>query len=66
MDLREYLFRERMTVADFARKLDYSRVHISGIVNGTLNASAKLARAIEKATEGKVKAEIFVKKKKIK
>lgn len=65
MDLREYLFRQRISVQEFAEKLEYSRTHLSLIVNGKGRPSPRLAKAIEKATNGEVTAEELLKKKDI-
>ncbi len=54
MDLREYLFRERISTQEFAQKLEYSRTHLSLIANGKAKPSLRLAKAIEKETDGKV------------
>ena len=61
MKLREYLFVHRMTVKEFSALVDYSRTHLSAIVNDKLRPSAKLARRIEKETNGEVKAEELLK-----
>jgi len=61
MKLREYLFVHRMTVKEFSSLVDYSRTHLSAIVNEKLKPSPKLARRIEKETNGKVKAEDLLK-----
>jgi len=63
MDLREYLFVNRLTVKEFSEKLDYSRTHLSGVIHGKLSPSRKLARAIEKATSGQVTAEEMMRSK---
>lgn len=57
MDLREYLFRKKMNLSDFAKKVNYSRQHISGVMHGKIKAGRKLAEAIEEATNGEVKTE---------
>lgn len=54
MDLREWLFRKRKTVTDFAKEIGVSRNHINGIVNGRGKPSAKLAKQIQDATHGEV------------
>jgi DNA-binding transcriptional regulator YdaS (Cro superfamily) len=54
MDLREYLFRNRISVTDFSNKLEYSRTHISEIMNGRRNCPKRLAILIESATKGQV------------
>lgn len=56
MNLKEYLFVKRMSITEFSELIDYSRTHLSGVINGQLKASKKLARAIERATNGEVKA----------
>lgn len=61
MDLREWLFFEKMTVVELCRILDYSRTHMTGIVSGALNPSRKLVTRIEKLTGGKVTKEDFKK-----
>ena len=57
MELREYLFFKRITVKEFSQIMDYSRTHISAVVNKKANASKKLARRIEKFTDGEIKSE---------
>lgn len=52
MDLREYLFRKRKSIATFSREIDCSRGHISKIVNGDRKPGKKLAKIIERATAG--------------
>lgn len=54
MKLREYLFHQNLTLTDFSKEIDYSRVHLSKIAHGQRKASRKMARAIEKATNGEV------------
>jgi DNA-binding transcriptional regulator YdaS (Cro superfamily) len=61
MDLREYLFIHRLSVKDFSEKLDYSRTHLSAIVHGKLKPSKRLARAIERETNGEVTVEELLK-----
>jgi DNA-binding transcriptional regulator YdaS (Cro superfamily) len=60
MDLREWLFRNRIKITPFARSLEYDPVHLNKIVNGKRNPSKRLAKAIEKATNGEVKADELV------
>jgi plasmid maintenance system antidote protein VapI len=56
MDLREYLFRKRLTIRKFAKQIDYSVVTISSVINGKVKAGPKLARYVEKASGGEVTA----------
>lgn len=62
MNLREYLFYNKITVKDFADKLGYSRSYISGIVHELSMPSPRLAKEIEKVTQGKIKASSWKKK----
>lgn len=61
MDLREYLFRHRISVKDFSERINYARAYISDIVNGGKKPGKKLAAIIEKATNGEVLAEELLK-----
>lgn len=57
MDLREFLFRKKMHLTELAIKVNYSRQHLSGVMHGKIKPGKKLIEAIEKATNGEVKAE---------
>lgn len=57
MDLRTYLFNRRMKISEFARKIDFSAVHLYRIVHGPIIPSKKLARIIERETGGQVTVE---------
>lgn len=61
MDLKDYLYIKRMTINEFSELIGYSRNHISGIINGRLKPTKKLALYIEKMTEGEVKANELMK-----
>jgi hypothetical protein len=61
MDLREYLFKNRLKVTDFAKIIGYERGYINKVVNGLMIPGRKLAESIEKATNGEVKAEDLLK-----
>jgi transcriptional regulator with XRE-family HTH domain len=54
MDLREWLFRKRKSVTDFAKEIGVSRNHINAIVNGRGRPGANLAKQIQNATNGEV------------
>lgn len=54
MDLREYLFRNRIKISTFARSINYGRGYVTEIINGTKTPGKKLAKAIEEATNGQV------------
>jgi helix-turn-helix protein len=56
MELREYLFKNRITEEQFAKMLGISRGHVSCIKRGT-QPSRLLAKEIERATEYNVLTE---------
>jgi DNA-binding transcriptional regulator YdaS (Cro superfamily) len=56
MRLDIWLRTKRITITDFAESMDMSRGHIQKICSGILKPSSKLARNIEKATNGEVTA----------
>lgn len=56
MKLKDYLFHNGISIQDFADKLEYSRTHLSQIVNGQSKPSKRLAKAIEQLTNGQVTA----------
>lgn len=60
MNLRDYLYYNKISVKDFSKNLDYSRTHISAIIHGRLKPTKRLAKAIEQATNGEVKAEDLI------
>ncbi len=66
MDLREYLFRKRISITEFSESIGYASPYVGQIVRGVKNPGKKLAKAIEKATEGEVTAEELMSLKEIK
>jgi transcriptional regulator with XRE-family HTH domain len=54
MDLREYLFRKKLTVTEFAKKINYGRTYVNEIITGNRTPGRKLAEALEKETNGEV------------
>jgi hypothetical protein len=63
MDLRRYLFEKKISIVDFSKTIECDRAYLSKIVNGKLKPSKRLAKDIEKATNGDVKAEELLKEK---
>ena len=61
MDLRIYLYTNRISITDFAKKLLVSRPYLSQICLGNLTPSRRLARDIELATQGKVSIDELLK-----
>lgn len=64
MKLKLYLVKNRLSVVEFAQMLDYSRTHLSAVINGHLKPSRRLARAIERETNGEVTADELLNPKK--
>lgn len=54
MQLREWLFIHRMTVTDFAKKIETSRNYMEMIKNKRKIPSLHLSKAIEAETKGEV------------
>jgi len=54
MDLRRYLFENRLTRKEFAERIDYTSNYVVMICKGK-KPGPKAAKAIEKATNGIVK-----------
>jgi transcriptional regulator with XRE-family HTH domain len=54
MELREFLIKEKISQADFARKIGVTRARVSQIVNKKANPSIVLAKHIEEVTESAV------------
>lgn len=56
MDLRRYLFENRLTRKEFAERIDYTSNYVVMLCKGK-KPGPKAARAIEKATNGLVRYE---------
>lgn len=54
MTLKEWLFKHQVSVSDLARKINYSRPHVSNVVNGCLRPGRKLRLLLLKATDNQV------------
>jgi len=54
MDLREFLFRTRMTQRKFAKVLRITDTYLRDIMKGRHRASLRLAEDIQRHTEGQV------------
>ncbi len=55
-DLLGYLRRQKLSITDLGRILNYSRAHLSKIIHRRQRPSKKLAEAIERMTHGEIKA----------
>lgn len=60
MSLRIYLLKKGMTIAQFARSIDFQPSYIAAIARGKVKAGRKVARIIEMATDGQIKAEEII------
>ena len=65
MKLKTYLVENNITLRDFSKKIDCSYAYLSNICRGALYPGRRLAREIEKWTDGNVLYEIKEKKKKL-
>ena len=54
MKLKDYLKREKLSQAEFSKKIKVSRPHVNQLVKGSRNPSFPLAKLIEKVTNGDV------------
>jgi transcriptional regulator with XRE-family HTH domain len=54
MELREYMFLNRLSVNQVAKDLECNRCYLSQILNGGVKAGKRLAKDISEYTEGKV------------
>lgn len=59
MKLKDFLYFEKISITDFAKKAKISRNHMSGVANGLRQPGRPLMTIIEILTEGKVKEEDF-------
>jgi transcriptional regulator with XRE-family HTH domain len=59
MKLKDFLYFEKISITDFAKKAKISRNHMSGIANGFRQPSKLLMGYIEFLTNGKVREEDF-------
>lgn len=61
MNLRDYLHFERIKIKHFSDALELSSSHIRNYIHGRNRLSRKVARAIERITNGKVTAKQIMK-----
>lgn len=61
MDLREYLFKMRISKKEFAHHINYAPGYIVAICAGRLYPGRKMAEVIEHVTEGLVKVDELMK-----
>jgi len=62
MQLKEYLFYNRMTLSEFSKKIGVSKSTVSRLINGVGNTiPIYLMKKVVEATEGKVSYEDIIK-----
>ena len=54
MDLKEFLYQQRMQIKQFAQLIKYDRSSITEVIHGRRTPGRKLIEAIEEATHGMV------------
>lgn len=54
MNLREYLFRKHLKVTEFSKVIQCNRSYLNDIVNGIKKPGMRLAKEIERETNGEV------------
>jgi DNA-binding transcriptional regulator YdaS (Cro superfamily) len=57
MEIEEYLFRNKITKTDFAKRIGVSRPHFHQMLSGKKRITAETAFKIEKETQGAVTKE---------
>lgn len=62
MKLKDYLYFNKISTTDFAEQINYQRSYLSAVTNGSRKCGAKLAKIIEKATNGQVTAKELLSK----
>ncbi len=65
-DLKYWLFRNNLSMRAFSKMIDYSIPHLSWCLSGKYKMGRKLAKAIETATNGEIKATDLLKENAIK
>ncbi|MFA7192409.1 MAG: helix-turn-helix transcriptional regulator [Candidatus Paceibacterota bacterium] len=65
-NLKAYLCQINMTVKDFSKMIDYNPTYLSHILNGRVLAGHRLARDIDRATNGVVKLKAAPRKRDLK
>lgn len=56
MNMREYLFKKKLTMIAFSRQIDYNPIYFRAVIAGRISLGEKLIRAIERETKGMVLA----------
>lgn len=54
MKLKLYLTENRITIAEFARRIKYNKSYVTQVALGQMRPGRKLAEAISEGTDGKV------------
>lgn len=62
MDLEEYLRKNRWTISEMGRQIEFARSHLSEVVMGHRMAGKRLVKAIVTFTNGEVTEKDLLKK----
>jgi hypothetical protein len=55
MTLKVYLAHNNMTLKDFSKEVDFDRTYLSLVMSGKKHAGKRLAKYVDRATNGQVK-----------
>ncbi len=55
MKLREYLYKNSISIEEMAKTIDYNKHYLSRVMRGLLNPSARFIFRVDMATKGQVK-----------
>ena len=61
MHLKEYLYHKEIKITDFAKEIDYNRLHVGLVAKGKLKPGPKLIRKLIQVTEGMITEEDLLK-----
>ena len=61
MHLKEYLYHKEIKITDFAKEIDYNRLHIGLVAKGKLKPGPKLIKKLIEYTEGIITEEDLLK-----
>lgn len=54
MNLREYLFRKRLKLMDFAKEIGYDRNYVGAVMSGRMKETKKFRKVVQMYTKGEV------------
>lgn len=57
MTLREYLYKNSISIEEMAKMIDYNKHYLSRVMRGMLNPSERFIFRVEFATKGQIKGD---------